>query len=286
MIIDSHAHYAHGSFQKSFRYLTRDENGYALAEGNLQQLMDELEKAEICAFIEPGISLQSCEDVLALHNAYPEKVFPAVGVHPTRAIHENWKERRELEKFAASDGVVAVGECGLDYHYKREEQHRWTQWKWFLYQLEVARKRSLPVILHVREAHKDALRILKRHPVRKMGGVVHCFNGSWETAQEYLKLGYHIGIGGAILQKEELAKDLREAVARIPLERILIETDAPNILPDCKDTIPAKQLRRARNTSLILPEVLKKIGEIKGIPLQEVEAATINNAIRLFRLPL
>lgn len=132
----------------------------------------------------------------------------------------------------------------------------------------------MPVILHVRDAHEDALRILRWHPARKLGGGIHCFYGSKEIAEQFLKLGYHIGIGGSVLQLEERAKDLWEAIPHIPLDRILIETDAPFILPYCKDVIPPKLLRRARNTSLILPAVIKKIAESKDISADEVEQAT------------
>ena len=142
------------------------------------------------------------------------------------------------------------------------------------------------MILHVRDAHDDVLRILKWHPVRKLGGVIHCFYGSKEIAEQYLKLGYHIGIGGSVLQLEERAKDLWEAIPHIPLDRILLETDAPFILPYCKDVIQPKLLRRARNTSLVLPAVINKIAELKGIAPDEVEKATTDNIIRLFQLPI
>ena len=286
MIIDSHAHYNHNSFKNSFRYLTRDENGYAVAEGDREQIFRELLEGDIPYSIEPGVSLQSSQEILELAAAYPGRIFPAVGVHPTRSIYEKWNDRKKLVALAKAPGVVAIGETGLDFHYKREDQHRLTQHLWFLYQLNLAWKLKLPVILHVRDAHEDVLRRLSMHPARKLGGVVHCFYGNWETAEQYLKLGYHIGIGGSVCQQEERAKDLWEAIPRIPLERILIETDAPFILPYCKDVVQPKLLRRARNTSLILPAVIEKIAELKGITPEEVEKATAENAIRLFRLPI
>ena len=286
MIIDSHAHYNHNSFKNCFRYLTRNEEGYAIAEGDRDAVLQELLERNVLYSIEPGISLQSCEEVLELAAAYPGRIFPAVGVHPTRSISEKWADRKKLAALARSAGVVAIGETGLDYHYKREEQHRLTQHLWFLYQLNLAWKLKLPVILHVRDAHEDALRILRLHPARKLGGVIHCFYGSWEIAEQYLKLGYHIGIGGSVLQLEERAKNLWEAIPQIPLNRILIETDAPFILPYCKDVIQPKFLRRARNTSLILPAVIEKIAELKGNTPEEVEQATAENVIRLFRLPI
>ena len=116
--------------------------------------------------------------------------------------------------------------------------------------------------------------------------MIHCFYGSKEIAQQYLKLGYHIGIGGSVLQLEERAKDLWEAIPCIPLDRILVETDAPFILPYCKDVIQPKLLRRARNTSLILPAVINKIAELKDNTPQEVEQITARNAVRMFDLPI
>ena len=286
MIIDSHAHYNNNAYKKPFRYLSYDKDGYALKEGELLQLMQEMEATTIHYFIEPGVSLQSCEEVLQLCTEYSVRIFPAIGVHPTRSIFEKWSDRYKLDAYADAPSVVAIGEIGLDYHYKREEQHRLKQHLWFIYQLNLAWKMKLPVILHVRDAHEDALRILRWHPARKLGGVIHCFYGSKEIAEQYLKLGYHIGIGGSVLQLEERAKDLWEAIPHIPLDRILLETDAPFILPYCKDVIQPKLLRRARNTSLILPAVIKKIAEIKGLSADEVEQTTTNNVIQLFRLPV
>lgn len=286
VIIDSHAHYNNNAYKKPFRYLSYDKDGYALKEGDREELFQDLLDANIPYAIEPGVSSQSCKEVLELSAQYPGRIFPAMGIHPTRSIFEKWSDRHKLDAYAKMSGVIAIGEIGLDYHYKREEQHRLKQHIWFIYQLNLAWKLKLPVILHVRDAHKDALRILKWHPARKLGGVIHCFYGSKEIAQQYLKLGYHIGIGGSVLQLEERAKDLWEAIACIPLDRILVETDAPFILPYCKDVIQPKFLRRAKNTSLILPAVIKKIAELKGISANDVEQATTTNAIRLFRLPI
>ena len=284
MIIDSHAHYNNNAYKKPFRYLLYDKDRYALKEGDREQLFQKLLNANIPYSIEPGVSLQSCEEVLQLCAEYPDRIFPAMGIHPTRSIYEKWSDRKKLDAFAKTPGVIAIGECGLDYHYKRGEQHRLKQHIWFLYQLDLAWRLKKPVILHVRDAHEDALRILKWHPARKLGGVIHCFYDSWEIAEQYLKLGYHFGIGGSLLQQEEWAGALWEAVKHIPLDKILVETDAPFILPYCKDVIQPKLLRRARNTSLILPEVIKKIAMLKNLTIAEVEKATTENTICLFSL--
>ena len=286
MIIDSHAHYNNNAYKKPFRYLTRNEDEYALAEGDREQLFQELLDSNIPYSIEPGVSLQSCEEVLQLCAEYPDRIFPAMGIHPTRSIYEKWADRKKLDAFSKTPEVIAIGECGLDYHYKREEQHRLKQHIWFLYQLDLAWRLKKPVILHVRDAHEDALRILKWHPARKLGGVIHCFYGSWEIAQQYLKLGYHFGIGGSLLQQKERADALWEAVKHIPLDKILVETDAPFILPYCKDVIQPKLLRRTRNTSLILPAVIEKIADLKGITSQEAKRAVAENTCRLFDLTI
>ena len=286
MIIDSHAHYNNNAYKKPFRYLAHNEDGYALKEGAREQLFQELQNAGIPYSIEPGVSLQSCKEVLQLCSESNGRIFPAVGIHPTRSIYEKWSDRHKLDTFAKMPGVVAIGECGLDYHYKREEQHRLKQYIWFLYQLDLAWRLKKPVILHVRDAHEDALRILKWHPARKLGGVIHCFYGSWEIAEQYLKLGYHFGIGGSLPHQEERAGALWEAVQHIPLDKILVETDAPFILPYCKDVIQPKLLRRARNTSLILPAVIEKIAELKELPTEVVDRTVFENTIRLFSLPI
>ena len=286
MIIDSHAHYNSSAYKKPLRYLSYGADGYTLKEGDREQLFQELKDAGIPYSIEADVSLQSSEEILQLCDAYPHRIFPSAGVHPTRSFYEKWPERKKLETFAKNNRVIAIGECGLDYHYKREEQHRFIQHIWFLYQLNLAWKLKKPVILHIRDAHEDALWILKRHPARKLGGVVHCFYASKEIAQQYLELGYHFGIGGSLLQQEERAQNLWEAIPHIPLDRILVETDAPYILPYCKDVLSPKLLRRAKNTSLILPAVIQKIAELKGISADEVERAIFENTIRVFRLPI
>lgn len=286
MIIESHAHYTHGCFRNHFQYLTRGDAGYVIAEGNREQILEEMERSGVGYAIEPGINLESCREILRFCGEHPDRFFPAIGVHPTRSFRERWADRRELAALTKQPGIVAIGETGLDYHHKREEQHRLIQHLWFLYQLDLAWKRKLPVILHVRDANPDALRILRFHPARKLGGVIHCFHDSWEVAQQYLDLGYHIGIGGSLLQPVDKAQVFWEAVENIPLERILVETDAPFVLPYCKDQFEPKVLRKTRNTSMILPEVIRKIAQLKGLAPEVVEQATAENAVRLFRLPV
>ena len=283
MIVESHAHYAHASFAGNFRYLSWGGN-WELKEGTLEELLRQMQERGIAMSVEPGIGLDFHEKLFELTAKYPDRIFPAVGCHPTRCFLEKWSDRRRLIGYSARPGVVAIGETGLDYHEAREEQHRFKQYIWFLYQLRLARKRKLPLVLHIRKADADAIRILKLFRP-KYGGVVHCCGEGWEYISEYLKLGLHIGIGGVLLNPARNA-ELKAAVPRIPLERILVETDSPYVLPYCKDVLPPKLVRRCRNSSLILPRVIDEIARLKGVSSEEVERVTAQNAIDLYRLPV
>lgn len=283
MIIDSHAHYAHASFAGNFRYLSWEDN-WVLKEGTLEDLLQQMQERGIAISVEPGISLDFNDKILAIAQRYPGRIFPAVGCHPTRCIYEKWSDRKRLEDYCTRPGVVALGETGLDYHHPREEQQRFRQYIWFLYQLRLARKHRLPLILHIRDADADAIRVLKLFRP-KYGGVVHCCGEGWEYISEYLKLGLHIGIGGVLLNPARNER-LKAAVPMIPLERIVIETDSPYVLPACKDVLPPKLVRRARNSSLILPRVIEEIARLQGVSAEEVERVTEENAIALYRLPV
>ena len=283
MIIDSHAHYAHASFSGNFRYLSWEDN-WVLKEGTLEDLLQQMQERGIAIRVEPGISLDFNDKILAIAQRYPGRIFPAVGCHPTRCFCEKWSDRKRLEDYCTRPGVVALGETGLDYHHPREEQHRFRQFLWFLYQLRLARKHRLPLILHIRDADADAIRVLKLFRP-KYGGVVHCCGEGWEYISEYLKLGLHIGIGGVLLNPARNER-LKAAVPMIPLERIVIETDSPYVLPACKDVLPPKLVRRCRNSSLILPRVIEEIARLQGISSEEVERVTAKNAIDLYRLPV
>lgn len=297
MLIDTHAHLSHHLFSARFPYLAREEEGFVLRTGPLPQLVQELQAAGIGACVEPAIELGSNQRLLDLAAEYPGFVFPAVGVHPTRTflVHTvdgqgrrtverlHWAQRKELETLADRPEVVAIGETGLDYHHPRREQHRLRQKAWFVWQLHLAHQKKLPVILHVREAHRDALDILRRHRNWLHGGVCHCFSGTAQTAAAYTALGLKLGIGGALLENSPRLPALEEAVAQTPLESILLETDAPYVKPSCPG-LSSKQVKKARNTGLILPEVARRVAELKGLTPEEVARVTTENAAALFGL--
>ena len=285
MVVETHAHYTYGKFKDKFTYLGLKNGEYSLFCGTLEDVFADMDKAGIAASIEPGVDLASNESILELNRKHPSRIFPAVGVHPTRCIKENWRNRKKLTEYAQHPNVIAIGETGLDYHYFRKDQHRIKQLFWFVYQLKLARRMGLPVVLHVRDAHKHTAAVLSVFG-RGLRGVVHCFRGNFDEAAKYVSKGLYLGIGASILQSGDKAEKTREAVRYIPIEKILIETDAPFVPPDCGDAIPKKKLYKACNTSLVLPKVIAKIARLKEMDYAEVERITAQNAIELFSLPI
>jgi TatD DNase family protein len=287
VIIDSHAHYAHPGYEQEFPYLTLEDGRYAIARGDRDELFARMREAGIVGFIEPSIELERIDAQLALAAAHPDCLGVALGVHPTRCVRVPLRKCRLLRQYAEQNHPLAIGETGLDYHLDREEQHRLRQRFWFTYQLRLADRLRLPLVLHVRDADDDALRILRRNRKRIHGGVVHCFTGTPEHAMAYRELGLHIGIGGKLLWDNEESARLCEAIRRLPLEAILVETDAPLVLPDIgKPDCSRSQRRRLRNSSLILPAVIERIASLHGVSPETVEQTVCRNTLRLFRIEI
>ena len=195
MIIDSHAHYAHPKYDREFPYLCEKDGEYAGARADREGLFAEMKRAGITQIIEPSIGFDAIEKQIALAESHKDYIKLVLGVHPTRCIHISLKKRKALKAYAEKYAPIAIGETGLDYHYDRKEQKRFLQKRWFNYQIKLAHKLELPLVLHVREADKDAVKILKRNKKRLHGGVAHCFTGGTEDAMEFISLGYAIGIG-------------------------------------------------------------------------------------------
>lgn len=254
MIFESHAHYDNEAFDEDRDVLLR-----SLAENGIDTV------------INIGASLESCRRTLVLMEKY-SFLYGAIGVHPSETGELTEERFLWLKECCAREKVVAVGEIGLDHHWKEPEPS--VQKKWFERQLEMAKEVKLPVIIHSRDAAKGTLDIMKSSHAETIGGVVHCFSYTKETAREYLNMGYYFGIGGVVTFAN--ARKLREAVGYIPMERILLETDSPYLAPEPN--------RGKRNSSLNLPYIAKEIAEIKGLDYEEVLAVTHDNAERLFRL--
>ena len=285
MIIDSHTHYAHDRFDGGFPYLCRQGESYTVGEATREELFTEMKTAGVVGMVEAAISIDGIEKQAALLSNGKLPVWMTVGVHPTRCVNTPWKKRRELENYAQSLFPVAIGETGLDYHYPRQKQHRLRQTLWFLYQIRLADRLQLPLVLHIREADRHALRILKKYRPHLHGGVVHCFSGDVSLAKEYISLGFVLGIGGKLLCDDEYGSRLSETIKSIPLSALLVETDAPFVLPDVGDIPCSKKKRRKLcNSSLILPAVIQKIAALRAEEYATVEHAIYENTIRVFGL--
>lgn len=220
------------------------------------------------AMIVPGVNVASIETVLQVCRAHPGYCFPALGLHP-EDVKADWQEQLAIVENAIRahhNELVAIGEIGLDYYwdktFKEEQQEVLRR------QLLLARELNLPVILHNREATEDIIRI-----VREVGGrgVFHCFNGSRETAQQILDMGFYIGIGGVLTFKNS---KLAEKLENVPLERILLETDAPYMAP-----VPH---RGERNESRFMIHVAERLAQVYNCTIEDIISATTVNAKQLF----
>lgn len=173
---------------------------------------------------------------------------------------------------AKEDKVVAIGEIGLDYFRKEGNAYKSVQKEWFCRQLDLAKEIEKPVIIHSRDAAEDTMQIMEKAYEDGIKGVIHCYSYSPEMAQEYVKMGYFIGVGGVVTFKN--AKKLVKTVETIPLSSIVLETDCPYMAPEPH--------RGTRNDSRNIPYVIAKIAEIKGVSVEEVEQTTRENAFALF----
>ncbi|HTA17788.1 MAG TPA: TatD family hydrolase [Polyangia bacterium] len=224
------------------------------------------------------VCIGSGEDTVSARNAVAiaaaeGDVFAAVGVHPHDVAAMSEADWTELDGLARAPRVVGVGETGLDYHYDRSPRD--VQQRAYERFVALARAVGRPVISHVRDAHDDAARILRDAGAAAVGGVIHCFTGGVPEARQYLDLGHHLSFSGILTFKN--AQPIREAAAFAPLDRILIETDAPFLAP-----IPH---RGKRNEPAYIVETLRVLAEVRGEDAGAVEAATAANTRRLFRLP-
>ena len=252
-IFETHAHYEDAKF-----------------DADREALIASLPEHDIEYVINVGSSLETTEKSIALAEQY-DFIYAAVGVHPSDVIELNEKNFKAIEQAAEHKKAVAVGEIGLDYYWE-DNPPRAFQQTVFRKQLALAAELDLPVIVHDREAHGDCLAIIKEFPT--VTGVFHCFSGSPEMAAELLKRGWYLGFDGPITYKN--AKRAPEVAAVTPLERIVVETDAPYMAP-----VP---MRGKRNDSRYLPYVIEKLAEWKGVTAEEMTRVTWENGRRLFRI--
>ena len=266
MIFETHTHYDDEAFSE-----------------DRESLLASLPEQGVGRVLGVGCSIASTKAILKLAEAH-DHLYAAVGVHPSDIGDLDEDGLAWLLAQTKMPKVVAVGEIGLDYYWDKDTEVQKRQRKWFRRQLELAKEAGLPVIIHSRDAAGDTVQILKeagswetaqRSSEAYEGGahgVIHCYSYSSELAQEFVKMGYYIGVGGVVTFKN--ARKLKETVQETPLERILLETDCPYMAPEPH--------RGERNDSTYLGYVAAKIAELKGVTVEEVERVTWENAMHLF----
>ena len=228
-------------------------------------------EAGVGKMVQADVDSRERDALWAVNDRHPGVLYPMVGLYPC-SVGADWKEEIDRMLPYRSRGVVAVGEIGLDYH--EGDEDRALQKEALRVQLELASEWDLPVNIHLRDAWGDLLAILEDCRHLHLRGILHCFSGSWEVYDRARRAGdFSVGIGGVVTFKKA---SVAETVRRIPLEHIVLETDAPYLAP-----VP---YRGQRNESAYLPLIARKVAEIKGLTLEEVETATTRNAENLYRL--
>lgn len=252
-IFDTHAHY--------------DDEKY---DEDREDLIKEMNENGVVAIVNCGASFKGLKDSLTLSEKY-EEVYAAIGIHPENADEYDEYVENFIEENVKNKKVVAIGEIGLDYYWS-ENPSKEVQMQTLKKQYNLARKFSLPTILHVRDAYEDMLPFLNEN--NDVKAVLHAFSGSAEIARQMVDKGYYFGIGGVVTFKN--SRVLKEALEVIPMERILVETDAPYMTSEPN--------RGKRNRSDYIENVIRKIAEVKGIDEKECEEIVFNNALSFFNL--
>ena len=219
-----------------------------------------------------GKGMAGAAAAVELARSQPQLFSATAGIHPHDAAQATAEDLDALSRLCADPAVVAVGECGLDYHYDRSPRE--VQRERFALQLRLARRLGKPVVVHTREADLDTADLLARE-LGPDGGVIHCFTSDWTAAQRYLALGLYLSFSGVLTFKT--AEAVRDAAARAPLDRLLVETDCPFLTP-----VPH---RGKRNEPAFVALTAARLAEVRGMPLADLAQATTANARRVLRLP-
>lgn len=256
MMFDTHAHYDDARFDED-----RDE------------ILSSLRAAGVGFVTNIGCTLYTNKKSAKIADKY-DFVYTTAGMHPNDAVEADGTDGayESLRQSLGHPKCVAIGETGLDYHYDQSAEGKRIQKKWFYMQMELARELKMPVIIHDREAHGDCMDIIREYP--DVFGIFHSYSGSPEMAKELVKNGWYISFSGVVTFKN--AAKLPEVAKNIPLERILIETDAPYLAPH--------PMRGKRNYSAFMNYTAGKIAEIRGLEFGEICRITTENAKRIYRI--
>ncbi|WP_444913256.1 TatD family hydrolase [Microbulbifer sp. PAAF003] len=254
MLVDSHCHLDRLKLDKF--------------DGDLDAVLDLARSRGVGKFLCVGISLENADAVVEIASRY-EDVVCSVGVHPLD-VDSGMADVERLVEMANQPNVVALGETGLDYYYSTDTQE--IQQQSFIAHLKAAGQAELPVIVHTRDAREDTIALIKEHGNTNTAGVLHCFTESWDMAKAALDLNYYISLSGIVTFKN--AEELRDVARKLPLDRLLVETDSPYLAP-----VP---YRGKPNIPAYVREVAEFIADLRGIPYEELAEITSENFFRLF----
>lgn len=240
-------------------------------EDDVEEVISRAVDAGVTKMVVVGFDRKTIHKAMELTERY-SFIYAVVGWHPVDAIDCTEEDLKWIERLAAHPKVVGIGEMGLDYHWDKSPKE--VQQELFRKQIQLAKKVKLPIIIHNREATADVVRILKEEDAKEVGGIMHCFGGSVETARECIEMNFLISLGGPVTFKN--AKMPKEVAQEIPLEKLLIETDAPYLAPHPH--------RGKRNEPVYVTLVAEEIAKLKEVSIEEVAKVTTKNALKLFTI--
>ena len=236
---------------------------------DLEEVINRAQLEGVSKMVVVGFDTPTIKKAIELAEKY-SFIYASVGWHPVDAIDMTDQDLIWLEELAAHPKVVALGEMGLDYHWDKSPKD--IQKEVFRKQISLAKRVKLPIIIHNREATHDIVEILKEEGAEEVGGIMHCFSGSIETAKECMNLNFYISFGGPVTFK--IAKNVKEVAAQIPLDKLLIETDCPYLTPH--------PFRGKRNEPSYVKLVAEEIAQLKNLSFDEIARKTTTNAKKLF----
>ncbi|MGR6899652.1 TatD family hydrolase [Rummeliibacillus sp. BSL5] len=240
-------------------------------EEDLQQVIDRALANNVKKMVVVGFDQPTITRAMELVEIY-DFLYAVIGWHPVDAIDCTEEDLNWIERLAAHPKVVAIGETGLDYHWDKSPKE--IQQDLLRKQIQLAKRVKLPIVIHNREATNDCIRILQEEDASEVGGVMHCFSGSVETAKICIEMNFMIGLGGPVTFKN--AKKPKEVAEAIPLDYLMVETDAPFLAPHPH--------RGKRNEPSYVPLVAEEIARLKNIAVEEVAEATTQNALRFYNI--
>lgn len=254
MLIDSHAHLDMKQF-----------------DSDRDQVIDRALSADVRHIITVGIDIKSSLNAVKLTTHYPP-IFATIGIHPHNADNANNNDLEQIALIAQQDKIIAIGEIGLDFFHNRSARQK--QIEVFTQQLAIAISLDLPVVIHDREAHTNTLNILSSFKKSGLKGMIHCFSGDYNLAKTFIDMGYYISIPGTVTFNN--ASQIQDVARRVPLNRMLLETDAPFLAPT--------PYRGNRNEPGYVTHTAQKIAKLRDVSFEEISYQTSKNVCQLFNL--